>query len=756
MRCSLFAALALTIAVSTNCSRDPNVRKLKYYNSATQYFEKGKYSAASIELQNAIRIDPRYADAHYLLFKSDLKLGLVREGIRELLTTVEIDPHNWKAQVELANAFLASRQYDKAEEKARMVLSHDPQIADAHVVLASVADARGHQDQALNEMKESLKLSPTPLKFMTLAVLENKNHAPSDAEESFKRAIALDPWKGDPAMMLGDFYVQQHRFAEAEQQFRHAIELEPKNPAPHKQLVLLYMIKGQNDKAEQASIETKQNMKESSEGYRMLGDFYLITGQQDKAFAEYASLCHEHPDDMDTKRIYLGMLVGRNQVVEAAKLNDEILKKNPQDVGGLIERGVILIREKHANDAIAPLQAALKIEPDNGAGHYFLGLAFNDLLRPEVAESEWRKAAQLRPNSVEVQQGLAEVALRRGNISQLEESAEALIKLTPSSPLGYVYRAAVKASRKDLPGTEGDLKLAVKVAPKSPLGYVHLGELLIAERRFKDAEQAFEEALLYGPDSGDALRGLARVYVIQKEPAKAIARINQQIAKAPNSSELHLLLGEVLADHGDLEKAEDALQKSTDLDRKNIDAFVLLAQVQKARGSQDRAIATCQRNIQENPRDVRSYLQLGVLEETRGNWQRAQELYQKAMQVEPDQPVAANDLAYLMLTHGGNFDVALSLAQTARRGLPDTPGVADTLAWAYYNKGVYDTAIDLLKEALQKNPNDAAYHYHLGMAYREKKDRANATDQLERVLKIDPNFLKADEIRQALASMTKG
>ena len=51
--------------------------------------------------------------------------------------------------------------------------------------------------------------------------------------------------------------------------------------------------------------------------------------------------------------------------------------------------------------------------------------------------------------------------------------------------------------------------------------------------------------------------------------------------------------------------------------------------------------------------------------------------------------MAANNLAYLMLENGENVDVALTMAQTARRAMPDSPNSADTLAWAYYYKGTY-------------------------------------------------------------------
>ena len=67
----------------------------------------------------------------------------------------------------------------------------------------------------------------------------------------------------------------------------------------------------------------------------------------------------------------------------------------------------------------------------------------------------------------------------------------------------------------------------------------------------------------------------------------------------------------------------------------------------------------------------------------------------------PGNPLASNELASVMMRTGGNLDVALSLAQTARRGMPSSPGVADTLGWIYYQKGAYHSAVDSLREALR-------------------------------------------------------
>ncbi len=66
--------LALMVALFSACSRDPNVRKQKYFQSGQRYFDKGKYNEAAIEYVNALKIDPGFADAHFKLAESYLKM----------------------------------------------------------------------------------------------------------------------------------------------------------------------------------------------------------------------------------------------------------------------------------------------------------------------------------------------------------------------------------------------------------------------------------------------------------------------------------------------------------------------------------------------------------------------------------------------------------------------------------------------------------------------------------------------------------
>jgi tetratricopeptide (TPR) repeat protein len=208
----------------------------------------------------------------------------------------------------------------------------------------------------------------------------------------------------------------------------------------------------------------------------------------------------------------------------------------------------------------------------------------------------------------------------------------------------------------------------------------------------------------------------------------------------------------------DLKGAETALRKSVDLDKHNSDALVKLGKVQVAEGSADQALATYQQSIKDNPREISFYILAGGLYEMKSDWEHAKAMYQQALNIEPNNPLASNNLAYVILQQGGNVDVALSMAQTARRGMPDSPNAADTLGWAYYQKGVYQSAIDSFQEALRLNEKnhgaeDATVHYHLGLAYQKANQSALARQQLERVLKINPNYPNAADVRKALSEL---
>jgi len=65
------------------------------------YFQKGRYPEAIIQFQSAVQMDKRFASAHYQLAQCYLRQAEWLQAQTELLTTVELDPRNSQAQLDL-------------------------------------------------------------------------------------------------------------------------------------------------------------------------------------------------------------------------------------------------------------------------------------------------------------------------------------------------------------------------------------------------------------------------------------------------------------------------------------------------------------------------------------------------------------------------------------------------------------------------------------------------------------------------------
>ena len=180
---------------------------------------------------------------------------------------------------------------------------------------------------------------------------------------------------------------------------------------------------------------------------------------------------------------------------------------------------------------------------------------------------------------------------------------------------------------------------------------------------------------------------------------------------------------------------------------------MLLAQIAAQRGQTSNALGTWEQWSDQHPNDAGALAVLGTLEESSGDIGKAESYYKKSLQIQPQQPVAANNLAYQMLLDGNMVDEALALAQTARQGMPDSPNTADTLAWAYYYKGTYEYARDLLEDAINAEPDSATMQYHLGMVYGKLQDNHMAAIHLKKAAILARDSQTAKEAQAALQEL---
>jgi tetratricopeptide (TPR) repeat protein len=751
------------LVLLTGCSRDPIVRRQKYLESGERYYEKGDYRSADIQFDNAIQADSSFADAHYWKAQTAVKRHDLAAALQEYQTTVQLNPNHSNARIGVAKLFVSLGALEGVKQQLDWLKQNQPNTPDYYLLLADYDDGLKDPDGALTAAEQAVARDPNRsdayrelARLQVKAALAKSNATEQEwdtAGKNFNKAVEVDPGSVEAHLELGDFYRIRGRYADAEQSYRRAIEMAPHDPNPRRSLAGLFMAENKPQEVEDVLRAAKKDFPDNPDGYSMLGKYYIGIHRRDKALDEFASLYREHPKDLPAKEDYIQLLIMNGRLDEASKLNDEILKAEPADIRAAIYKAQIETARGKASNAVDTLQNTLKIDPDNALVHFHLGMAFSALGNASRADAEWREAIKFQPDMLDAHESLAQSAAERKDASALAQEGDQIIALQPASPEGYLWRGMAETIRKQFPAAEHFLDQAIEKDPNNAETYVQLGNLRILQNQPGEALKAYQQGLDRDPNSVYALGGVVGVNVhLQQQPDRAIATVEQYLAKSPNNAGFHVLLGDLLqSEKNDSAGAEAEYRKAIELDKTSLRAYLGLAVSQDHRGATDAALQTYLDAIQAIPNDTNCYRGAGDIYREKNDWEKAKEMYKKALVIDPDNGYAANSLAYTMLKEGGILDVAFSMAQNARRKLPDRPEIADTLGFAYYQRRVYTSAIGLFQEAVKKEPENVLYNVHLGMAYARNGQAVLAKQQFDRVHRINPNAPEMEDLRRAMA-----
>jgi tetratricopeptide (TPR) repeat protein len=127
-----------------------------------------------------------------------------------------------------------------------------------------------------------------------------------------------------------------------------------------------------------------------------------------------------------------------------------------------------------------------------------------------------------------------------------------------------------------------------------------------------------------------------------------------------------------------------------------------------------RALETLlRRELRAKPGETQTLLALAILYHEGKRLTQAKEAYEKVLAQDPENPLALNNLAWLLAT-AKEPDLfqpqkALELAQKAAALKPE-PMILDTLAEAYLANGRPDKALEVIRRALAQHPSNRGYY----------------------------------------------
>ncbi len=252
------------------------------------------------------------------------------------------------------------------------------------------------------------------------------------------------------------------------------------------------------------------------------------------------------------------------------------------------------------------------------------------------------------------------------------------------------------------------VRLALMLQPDFPLAQMLLAEVTEAMNNPTAAIEAYT-TLAGAPGYGWLARlRIAGLRDSTGDTAAALADLSKMGAESPNRFE-------ALWRKADILRARERFPEATE--------------------AYDAAIA---RVATPDRRHWSLFFGRGIALERVKRWDRAESDMKRALLLQPEQPYVMNYLGYTWLEQNLNLTEAKAMIERAVTLRPQDGAIVDSLGWAYYRLGDFETAAKHLERAVELKANDPTINDHLGDVYWRVGRKLEARFQWIRALSLEP------------------
>jgi tetratricopeptide (TPR) repeat protein len=540
----------------------------------------------------------------------------------------------------------------------------------------------------------------------------NKPEYLNKAIQHYQEALKLDPGASLVFEELTDLFIQTNHLRDAITQAEEMLKTSPDNIDARRMLGRVYMkMISTNDNRinedylkkaiEQLKLVTEKDPKDA-ESFVALGRLYRVSNNSVDAEKSFNKALEAEADNEEalTGLASLYTDLGDNKrAIEKLKLAAE---KNPNE-RTLIQLGALYEQLRDYKSAADTLKQALEMQPDNP--RLQAGLANNLMLsdREEEALAIFQKLSDEDPTNVQPKLRIAEIYRVKHDYTKAAEALKRAKALNPQDmEVRYEEVRLLEAQGKY---TEAISQLKVLVDETS-------------RPKYSASETAARAALL---------NELASLYRTNSQYTEAIDTYRKAAALAKEDSDAIALQ---IIDTLRVAKNPEGLRKEVDTKAAEIRArmkgkpdlgqLLLLTTVyEHGRFYSDEAkVLDEAEKVASTPKEKETvFFTRGAMYERQKKVEPAEAEFRKVLASNPEHFGALNYLGYMLVDHKIRLDEATQMIKKALDGDPENGAYLDSLGWAYYQQGKFEEAEGLLSRAIERIGADGTVHDHLGDVY---------------------------------------
>ncbi len=310
-----------------------------------------------------------------------------------------------------------------------------------------------------------------------------------------------------------------------------------------------------------------------------------------------------------------------------------------------------------------------------------------------------------------------------GDSAAAETTAKRLIALqNGQSPWGYYALAEALEERGDYKAVLDQLTPEITSSrARSADGAAELRLLLphlgFAQQELGEYDKAiatFDEAHRLTPTDVTLTSDLVAANMAAKKFGAAVEIARQALATRPDDLRLTRLEAQALRQDGKAEQGIALLENSLTRHADDPEAYVALAQLyaDSERGAQ--AVQVLHDAEMKFPSNTSILFELGSVLDKQKNFAGAEAAFRQVIAREPGHGAALNYLGYLLADRGERLDESVNLVKRALEAEPNNGSFLDSLGWAYYKADKLDLAEANLRRAANQLRTNSVIQDHYG------------------------------------------
>jgi putative PEP-CTERM system TPR-repeat lipoprotein len=762
------------IALQNRLQKNPNDREARRQLGLLS-LEWGNGQAAEKQLLKAIELGIPRESLQFPLAEALLMQGKYQAVLDQLAPMALMSAQDQALLLAYrGDAWLGLGQPERAKQEYTVALNTRPDTPLAKLGMAKAALFEGRVEDAQARVAEVLAAVPDEPKAWSLqgAVFEAAKQ-PQQAEASYGKAIALKRFSPVELASRAIIRINAGKLKEAEADYGRLSQEVPDFFLTHYTAGLLNLKQG---KYGEAQIAFEKALK-TNDRFESL-DYYLgvthVYQRHDQEAEKYLTRFMGHQPQALEPRLFLALVKFRANNLDAARsLLASVLEAQPDNEFALKLMSDIEFADGNHPQGFKYLE---KIPQAHKRADRVDSDAGMDVAEGDDREKILAKLEATKKLDAKLAQQLTAVVLRQMADKDFEQAVDLVGKIgkkDPQGPLADNLAGLLGLAQNNQAKAKKAFEAALEKSPGNPVITHELAQMEAAEGKPEAARKLYEKALRSYPKHIPTRIYLANLDLLEGKPKAMEERLAGAIRDYPTALQPRMVLASHFLNDGNPGRAQSVLEGVQQAYPNNAAFMTLLIHCQLENHEPQKALVAAKVFIQNEPGHAmahylmaRAYAELhdpdsqhkalGEALAIDPNFLPARYTQVKMLAAEKKMPEADDALVALAKQYPDNAEVMalrgwLAAAQgkgaeatAAYRAtldrFPSTKGATD-LAQAQWKAGEREAAVKTLEDWVGQHPDSAPARLMLSEFYVAQGKEAEAIQQLEAILKRQPENL---------------